>query len=101
MDVKVFDNVSSILKQDLEVEVKKDSRLSVAATYFSIYAFEALKKQLEQIKDSKARLQSLKNNISPVIANEVRQSGENNAPDCRVANAPSNDDKNGKGQDNG
>lgn len=51
MDIKVFDNVSSILKNDLEVEIKKDSRLSVAAAYFSIYAFEVLKKQLEQIKN--------------------------------------------------
>lgn len=51
MDIKVFDNVSSILKKDLEVEIRKDSRLSVAAAYFSIYAFEALKKQLEQVKE--------------------------------------------------
>ncbi len=51
MDIKVFDNVSSILKNDLEVEIKKDSCLSVAAAYFSIYAFEVLKKQLEQIKE--------------------------------------------------
>ena len=51
MDIKVFDNVSSILKKDLEVAIRKDSRLSVAAAYFSIYAFEALKKQLEQVKE--------------------------------------------------
>lgn len=49
--VKVFDNVSTILKDDLKVEIKKDSKLSIAAAYFSIYAYAELKKELEKIED--------------------------------------------------
>ena len=49
--VNVFDNVSSILRDDLKVEIKKDSKLSIAAAYFSIYAFAELKKELEKIEE--------------------------------------------------
>ena len=51
MGFAVFDNVSSLLKDDLQVEIKKNSKLSIAAAYFSIYAFEALKKQLVNIDE--------------------------------------------------
>lgn len=50
-EYKVFDNVSSILKDDLQVEIKSNSKLSIAAAYFSIYAFEELKKQLKDIDE--------------------------------------------------
>ena len=49
--MKIFDNVNNILKDDLEVEIKKNSKLSIAAAYFSIYAYEVLKKQLENISE--------------------------------------------------
>ena len=49
--VNIFDNVSSILRDDLKVEIKKDSKLSIAAAYFSIYAFAELKKELEKIEE--------------------------------------------------
>ena len=49
--MKCFDNVSSILKDDLCVELKKDSRVAIASACFSIYAFETLKKQLENIEE--------------------------------------------------
>jgi len=49
--MEVFDNVSKIVKDDLEVELKKNSRLSIAAAYFSIYAFQQLKDQLEGINE--------------------------------------------------
>lgn len=51
MDIKSFDNVSQILKDDLSVEIKKNTRLSIASAYFSIYAFKELKKQLEDIEE--------------------------------------------------
>ena len=51
MDIKAFDNVSSILKDDLTVEIKKNAKLSIASAYFSIYAFAELKKQLEHIEE--------------------------------------------------
>ena len=49
--MEVFDNVSKIVKDDLEVELKKNSRLSIAAACFSIYAFQQLKEQLEGIDE--------------------------------------------------
>lgn len=50
-EFKSFDNVSSILRDDLKVEIKKNSKLSIAAAYFSIYAFAELKKELENIEE--------------------------------------------------
>lgn len=44
MDIKAFYNVSSILKDDLQIEIKKNAKLSIASAYFSIYAFAELKK---------------------------------------------------------
>ena len=51
MGIKTFDNVSSILKDDLQQEIKSNSKLSIASAYFSIYAFEELKKQLKDIDE--------------------------------------------------
>jgi SNF2 family DNA or RNA helicase len=50
-EVVLFDNVKKIVKQDLETEIRKGSRLSIAATCFSIYAYKELKNQLEGIEE--------------------------------------------------
>jgi len=42
--MEIFDNINKILKNDLEVSIEKNSRVSVAASCFSIYAYQALKK---------------------------------------------------------
>lgn len=47
----VFDNVNKIVKDDMENEIKKNSRLSIAAACFSIYAYKELRKQLEGIDE--------------------------------------------------
>jgi len=44
--MELIDNVSKTLKDDLSVEIKKGSKMSIAAACFSIYAFQELKKQL-------------------------------------------------------
>ena len=49
--VKIIDNVNEKLIDDLSGEIKKGSRLSIAAAYFSIYAFESLKKELSHIDE--------------------------------------------------
>jgi antitoxin component HigA of HigAB toxin-antitoxin module len=49
--MQVFDNVNRIVKDDLEVAIGKGSRLSIAAACFSIYAYQALKKQLDGIEE--------------------------------------------------
>lgn len=50
-DIKVIDNVQSILRDDLVETIQRGSRLSVAAACFSIYAYQELKKQLESIDE--------------------------------------------------
>lgn len=49
--MKFINNVKETLKDDLSLELKKGSRLSIAAAYFSIYAFEALRKELSSIDE--------------------------------------------------
>lgn len=50
-NMKIIDNVNERLKEDLEQEIKKDSKLSIAAAYFSIYAYRTLKQKLENISE--------------------------------------------------
>jgi hypothetical protein len=45
----IINNISKTLKDDLIVELKKDSRVSIAASFFSMYAYRELKKQFESI----------------------------------------------------
>lgn len=49
--MKLIDNVNSRLADDLKACIRKGSKLSIAASSFSIYAFEALKKELERIEE--------------------------------------------------
>jgi SNF2 family DNA or RNA helicase len=49
--MEVFDNVHNIVKNDLEATIGKGGKLSVAAGCFSIYAYQALKKQLDDIEE--------------------------------------------------
>ncbi|MEZ4776595.1 MAG: helicase-related protein [Bacteroidia bacterium] len=49
--MKLIDNVNSRLGDDLKASIKRGSKLSIAASSFSIYAYEALKKELEKIEE--------------------------------------------------
>ena len=49
--MKVINNVTETVKDDLSVTIEKGSRLSIAAACFSIYAYEVLKKQLNGISE--------------------------------------------------
>lgn len=49
--MKLIDNINSRLGDDLKAEIKKGSKLSIAASSFSIFAFEALKKELSKIDE--------------------------------------------------
>ena len=49
--MKLIDNVNTRLGDDLKESISKGSKLSIAATTFSIYAFEALKKELNKIDE--------------------------------------------------
>ena len=47
--MKLIDNLSEKLVDDLRVTMQRDSRVSIAAACFSVYAYEELKAQLENI----------------------------------------------------
>ena len=49
--MKIFDNVTSIVRDDMEKTIKKNSKVSIAAACFSMYAYNELKKQLESIDE--------------------------------------------------
>lgn len=49
--MELIDNVSKTLKDDLLCELHSGSKVSIAASCFSIYAFEQLKSQLKDIKE--------------------------------------------------
>jgi hypothetical protein len=48
--LRIIDNVNELLGDDLRSEITPDSRLRIAASTFSIFAFEALRKELEQVE---------------------------------------------------
>ena len=49
--MKVIDNINQKLRDDLALEIKQGSKVAIAASCFSIYAYQELKKQLENIKE--------------------------------------------------
>ena len=49
--MKILDNVTNTVRDDLQENMHKGSKLSVAAACFSIYAYKELKKQLENIDE--------------------------------------------------
>lgn len=49
--MELINNTTKTLKDDLSIEIKKGSKLSIAAACFSIYAFQELKKQLTSIDE--------------------------------------------------
>ena len=49
--MQILDNINSTVKMDLQDTMSKGSKVSVAAACFSIYAYQELKKQLENIDE--------------------------------------------------
>jgi SNF2 family DNA or RNA helicase len=49
--MQVLDNVNSTVKDDLKVTMRRNSKLSIAAACFSIYAYSELKKQLDGVEE--------------------------------------------------
>lgn len=47
--MQVVDNISTLLGDDLSGILRRDTKLKIAASCFSIYAFEALKKELHSV----------------------------------------------------
>lgn len=49
--MELIDNKSKLLGDDLKREIGKGARIKMVASYFSIYAFEALKEALSDIEE--------------------------------------------------
>lgn len=49
--MEIIDNINTLLGDDLRRQVRPGSKLRIAASTFSIYAYEALKEELEQIEE--------------------------------------------------
>ncbi|WP_330590934.1 helicase-related protein [Blautia obeum] len=49
--MKIFDNISEIVRDDMVATIAKGSKVSVAAACFSMYAYKELKKQLESVDE--------------------------------------------------
>jgi hypothetical protein len=68
--LELIDNVNKTLKEDLTVEIQKDSKVSIAAASFSIYAFAELKKQLKNLDELRFIF------TSPAFVQERTQKGK-------------------------
>lgn len=51
MEAKVFDNITEIVRDDMEKSIKKGSKVSIAAACFSMYAYQELKTQLNSVDE--------------------------------------------------
>ena len=49
--MEIIDNIHKTLKEDFLVELREGSKLSIAASCFSIYAFQELKRNLKSVKE--------------------------------------------------
>ena len=49
--MELIDNINKTLKEDFVQELHRGSKVSIAASCFSIYAFEELKRQLKDIDE--------------------------------------------------
>ena len=48
--MEVMDNISTLLGDDLKGTVRPGAKVRIAASSFSIYAFEALRQELENVE---------------------------------------------------
>ncbi|MGE0920160.1 helicase-related protein [Trichlorobacter lovleyi] len=74
--MQIIDNITNLLGDDIKKTLKPDSKLKIAASCFSIYAYEALKKELQQIDSLKFIFTSptfVSNQITDKLGKEKRE----------------------------
>ncbi len=49
--MEMIDNITKTIKDDLKITIKPHSKISIAAACFSIYAYQELKKELENVDE--------------------------------------------------
>lgn len=70
--MKIIDNVTEIVRDDLMQTIKRGSKVSVAAACFSMYAYQELKRQLEQVRNSVLSLP-----LRPLSKSNLKSNGGN------------------------
>ena len=70
--MKIINNITEKLSDDLHAEITPHSKVSIAAACFSVYAYEELKRQLEQV-DSLRFIFTSPTFLSEPSANEKRE----------------------------
>ena len=74
--MELIDNKSKLLGDDLQKEIKQGAKLKMVASYFSIYAFEALKEELTSVEELQFIFPSptfVKQGIKDNIKKETRE----------------------------
>ncbi|HUL00949.1 MAG TPA: helicase-related protein [Nitrospirota bacterium] len=74
--MEIIDNIASLLGDNFKTTLHPDSKLKIAASCFSIYAYEALKHELEQIDSLKFIFTSptfVANQITDKLGKEKRE----------------------------
>ena len=74
--MELIDNKSKLLGDDLKRTIKKDAKIRMVASYFSIYAFETLKEELLSIEEMQFIFPTptfVKQGIKESIAKEKRE----------------------------
>lgn len=74
--MELIDNKSKLLGDDIKKESGKGAKIKMVASYFSIYAFEALKKELSQIDELQFIFPTptfVKQGVKENIAKEARE----------------------------
>ena len=69
--MRLFDNVTNIVRDDMAETITRGSRVSIAAACFSMYAYNELKTQLEGVDEIPLKLEGL--NVDAVYENFVYQ----------------------------
>ena len=49
--MQILDNINQTLKDDLAITIERGGKLSIATSCFSMYAYHALKKRLDEISE--------------------------------------------------
>ena len=82
--MQIIDNINRLLGDDLKQTLKSGARLKIAASCFSMYAFEALKTELEEIDELRFIFTS-----PTFVANEVTDKVRKERKKFHIPKAPS------------
>lgn len=69
--MQIIDNINKTVKEDLQESICRGSKMSVAAACFSMYAYQELKKQLEQVEPHPVKRTEKKYKVFPASSHSL------------------------------